>query len=181
MVSCINHHHLWLYTEAYLLDLDWWLILLPTWNGVSCILETDWSTSPPKALFTNASGILVWVVYWSGNWIQAWWSPSQKDRSIFAIASAIITWGHQYMWPWKKVLVNLIFDNQAVVDIWLFIIMICSVCSLSIFNCTQCTYSYSVLHYVLIILYFALFLNCPWFTLLWSWGKLGIASYVLAT
>ena len=57
--------------------------------------------------------------YWSGNWIQAQWSPDQVDRDIvwkelFAVASPVNTWSYQ--WPRKKVLVHC--DNQAVVDIW---------------------------------------------------------------
>ena len=70
-------------------------------------------------LFTDASGTLGWGAYWSGNWIQAHWSPDQMDKNItwkevFAIVSAVNTWGHQ--WPCKEVLVHC--DNQAVVEIW---------------------------------------------------------------
>ena len=116
-VSCM-HHHLRLCTDACL-DLDWWLAFLPTWNGTSYILETNWSASPAMSLFTDASGSLGWGAYWSGHWIQAHWSPDQANKDIvwkelFAIASAVNTWGNQ--WPRKKVMVHC--DNSAVVDIW---------------------------------------------------------------
>ena len=57
--------------------------------------------------------------YWSGHWIQSHWSGDQVDsgtvwKELFAIASAVNTWGHH--WPKKKVLVHC--DNQAVVEIW---------------------------------------------------------------
>ena len=112
------HHHLRLCTDACL-DLDWWLAFLPTWNGTSYILETNWSASPAMSLFTDASGSLGWGAYWSGHWIQAHWSPDQVNKDIvwkelFAIASAVNTWGNQ--WPRKKVMVHC--DNSAVVDIW---------------------------------------------------------------
>ena len=112
------HHHLRLCTDAYL-DLDWWLAFLPTWNGTSYILESTWSTSPSMSLFTDASGRLGWGAYWSGHWIQSPWSCDQVNRDIvwkelFAIASAVNTWGHH--WPRKKVLIHC--DNQAVVEIW---------------------------------------------------------------
>ena len=112
------HHHLRLCTDVYL-DLDWWLAFLPTWNGVSFILENTWSTSLSMSLFTDASGSLGWGAYWSRHWIQSHWSGNQVDRGIvwkelFAIASAVNTWGHH--WPRKKVLVHC--DNQAVVGIW---------------------------------------------------------------
>ena len=46
------HHSHGLTTEACL-DLDWWLAFLPTWSGTSYILESNWSTSPSMALYTD--------------------------------------------------------------------------------------------------------------------------------
>ena len=71
------------------------------------------------SLFTDVSGSQGWGAYWSGHWIQAHWSSDQVNRDIvwkelFAIASAVNTWGNQ--WPRKKVMVHC--DNSAVVDIW---------------------------------------------------------------
>ena len=71
------------------------------------------------SLFTDALGSLDWGIYWSGHWIQSHWSGDQVNRGIvwkelFAIASAVNTWGHH--WPRKKVFVHC--NNQAVVEIW---------------------------------------------------------------
>ena len=95
------HHRRRSTTEACL-DLDWWLAFLPTWSGTSYILESNWSTSPSMALYTDASGTLGWGAYWAGHWIQAHWLPDQIGRDIawkelFAITSAVDTWGHH--WP----------------------------------------------------------------------------------
>ena len=62
----------------------------------------------------------LWLgAYWSERWVQAHWSTDQIGRDIawkelFAIASAVNTWGHH--WPRKKVSVHC--DKQAAVDIW---------------------------------------------------------------
>jgi len=73
---------------------------------------------PSMALYMDACGTLGWGVYWAGHWIQAYWLPDQigKDiawKELFAIASAVNTWGHH--WLRKKLLVHC--DYQAVVDI----------------------------------------------------------------
>ena len=92
------HHHRRL-TTGTCLDLDWWLAFLPIWSRASYILESNWSTSPSMALYTDASGTFGWGAYWAGHWIQAHWLPDQIGRDIawkepFAIASAVNTWGH---------------------------------------------------------------------------------------
>jgi len=51
------HHHLHLRTDAHL-DLDWRLAFLPTWSGMSGILESNWSTSLSMSLYTDTSSIL---------------------------------------------------------------------------------------------------------------------------
>lgn len=101
--SLNGSYHICTITFRCMPDLDWWLASLPTWNGTSHILETGQSTSPSISLFTDVSDTLGWGAYWSGNWIQARWSPDQIDRNItwkelFAIASAINTQGHQQGW-----------------------------------------------------------------------------------
>ena len=71
------HHCCRLTTEACL-DLDWWLAILPIWSETSYISESNWSTSPLMALYMDASGILGWVAYWAGHWIQAHWLPWKR-------------------------------------------------------------------------------------------------------
>ena len=51
-------------------------------------------------LYTDASGTEGWGAFWSGRWLQARWSPTQADmpilwKELFAIVSAVNSWGHQ--------------------------------------------------------------------------------------
>ena len=97
----------------------WWFNFLPQWSGTSCILETEWTTTPSMNLYTDASGTLGWGAYWSGRWLQAHWSldDCKKDivwKELFAIVAAVNSWGHH--WQRKKVLFHC--DNQSVCDIW---------------------------------------------------------------
>ena len=112
------HHHIRLTKEARL-DMYWWFNFLPQWSGTSCILETEWITTPSMNLYTDASGTLGWGAYWSGRWLQAHWSLNdcRKDivwKELFAIVAAVNSWGHH--WQRKKVLFHC--DNQSVCDIW---------------------------------------------------------------
>ena len=70
-------------------------------------------------LFTDASGSDGWGAYWSGHWLQAHWTPTQKSmditwKELYAIVIAVHMWGPS--WQWQKILFHC--DNQAVVDIW---------------------------------------------------------------
>ena len=112
------HYRISLNAEAKL-DLQWWLDLLPTWSGKSLILNTRWTPSPAKNLYTDASGLHGWGAYWDGRWIQSHWSHAQSKmditwKELFAIVVAVHTWGH--FWSRQKILFHC--DNQAVVDIW---------------------------------------------------------------
>ena len=112
------HHHIRLNQQARL-DIEWWLTFLPSWNGTSYILETEWSTSTSMSLYTDAASLVGFGAYWCDRWIQARWSALEENMNIvwkelFAITTAVNTWGHH--WARKKVLFHC--DNQAVVDIW---------------------------------------------------------------
>ncbi|CAH3020178.1 unnamed protein product, partial [Porites evermanni] len=70
-------------------------------------------------LFTDASGSLVYGIFYMGHWIANPWPPVLQNRSIqlkelYPIALACLLWGHQ--WTGKKLLFHC--DNQAVMDIW---------------------------------------------------------------
>ena len=47
-------------------------------------LDTHWTTSPDMNmnLYTDASGTDEWGTFWSGRWIQSYWSPTQTDMPI---------------------------------------------------------------------------------------------------
>jgi len=83
-LSCIvqrMHYRIRITNEARL-GMQWWLDFLPSWPGTSLILNTDWSSSATKYLFTDASSTVGWGTYWSGRWLQAHWPPIQSSRSI---------------------------------------------------------------------------------------------------
>ena len=112
------HHHIRLTSEARL-DLQWWLTFLPHWSGRSLILESHWTLNATMLLFTDASGSEGWGAYWSGRWLQDWWSPEQQKMNItwkelYAIVMVVHTWG--FPWQNQKILFNC--DNLMVVDIW---------------------------------------------------------------
>ena len=75
------HHHIRISHEAQL-DILWWQDFLPSWPGSSLILETQWTTSSQMNLYTDASGSEGWGAFWSGQWIQAHWSPDQVVKPI---------------------------------------------------------------------------------------------------
>jgi len=71
------------------------------------------------SLHTDASGRMGWGAYWSGRWLQAKWTPDQRNKNImwkelYAIVCAVHSWG--CLWSRQKVLFHC--DNLAVVDIW---------------------------------------------------------------
>ena len=53
------HHHIRLNQQACL-DIEWWLTFLPSWNGTSYILETEWFTSTSMLLYTDAASSVGW-------------------------------------------------------------------------------------------------------------------------
>ena len=45
--------------------IDWWVTFLPSWNGTSCILETEWSTSTSISIvywLNRMESTLVWYI-----------------------------------------------------------------------------------------------------------------------
>ena len=83
-LSCLVsqiHHYLRL-TKKIRLDFDWWLNFLPQWSGTSYILQTEWTTAVSMNLYTDASGTLGWIAYWSGRWLQAQWSLNDSKKDI---------------------------------------------------------------------------------------------------
>ena len=75
------HHRIANNAEACL-DIERWLAFLPSWDGMSYILDTYWITSQGMSLYTNTSGSLCWGAYWTGRWLQAHWASIQSTRSI---------------------------------------------------------------------------------------------------
>ena len=70
----LPRHFLTLNQQARL-DLVWWNSFLPTWNGHSFFLDSEWSSLPDMNLFTDASltgyGALYGDVWLLGKWLGA--------------------------------------------------------------------------------------------------------------
>ena len=107
-------HFLTLNQQARL-DLAWWNSFLPTWNGHSFFLDSEWSSSPDMNLFTDAS-LTSYSGLYGGAWLLGKWVGAQlnhpiawKELALIIIAS--LTWGDQ--WKGKRVLFQC--DNQTIV------------------------------------------------------------------
>ena len=115
------HHHLYLNQEAKA-DIQWWLNLLPLWNGTAPILEPKWTPSHILHIYTDASSLHGYGAFFNGAWFRGSWAPHQQlgnDISIawqelYAIVLAAQAWGH--LWTTRRILAHC--DNLAVVDIW---------------------------------------------------------------
>ena len=115
-----QHHHISLNQEARQ-DILWWLEFLPKWNGMSFILQWEWTLANDLNLFTDASGTIVFGIYHQGEWLAEPWPDhiiqsvySIQWKELFPIFVVATIWGHQ--WSTKKILFH--SDNQTVVDIW---------------------------------------------------------------
>ena len=100
-------------------DIQWWLDFLPSWNGVSIMLQPDWEAAADMDLYTDASGTIGYGAYFQGSWIADTWAEHHRHHSIqwkelFAILAAVAAWGHR--WSGKKI--RFYCDNQAVVKAW---------------------------------------------------------------
>ena len=94
------HHHITL-TASTRADIMWWKDFLPSWNGVSLMLQHDWVTDTDLNLCSDASGKLSFGAHFQGVWIKSTWSEQQTPKSIqwrelFTIIAAATTWGHQW-------------------------------------------------------------------------------------
>jgi len=58
-------HHITL-TLSDRLDIEWWLVFLPTWSGVSLFLDPYWSQVPELHLFTDTAGSMGFGAYFRG-------------------------------------------------------------------------------------------------------------------
>ena len=98
-------------------DLDWWLALLPHWNGVAPLLHPTWT--PPSALhlFTDASrvgfGGMCGAAWFAEPWPRAVleWADSMSWLELIPIMTACALWGAT--WTGKRVTFHC--DNSGVV------------------------------------------------------------------
>ena len=95
------HHRIKLNAE-FQGDIEWWLMYLPTWNGVSFLYDTEWTSSLDIELYTDASD-KGFGCYFQGQWCQGKFpakSFGDKQMSInwhelYAVTMALALWGPQ--------------------------------------------------------------------------------------
>ena len=73
--ACFLHHRL---NAEFWGDVEWWLTYLPTWNGVSFLYETEWTSSPDVELYTDASD-KGFGCYFQGQWCQGMFPAQSFD------------------------------------------------------------------------------------------------------
>ena len=105
------HHKIYL-SKDFKADVEWWLMYLPTWNGISVFYEDEWVSSDAMDLFTDASDQAV-----SGYFNRSWFvlpvstQHSINWRELYAIVVAAATFGMH--WQGKRI--NFHCDNMSVV------------------------------------------------------------------
>ena len=110
------HHHISLNSEARE-DIKWWLEFLPSWNGISMFQE-DVISSDSLHLYTDASNIglggTLGNQWFSYPWPITFMHFHINVQEVFAVYTAIATWGHQLRN--KQIVVHC--DNLAIVTVW---------------------------------------------------------------
>ncbi len=111
-------HHVSLNCDARS-DIQWWVEFLPSWNGKYKILDPMTTYASSLNLFTDASGLLGFGVYYNGKWISCKWPARFVNHSIqwkelFPIYVACFIWAPDFFGK------RLVFhcDNLSVVNIW---------------------------------------------------------------
>ena len=112
------HHHITLNAEARK-DIQWWLDLLPTWNGILIFPDDKWTPASDLLTFTDVSSKIGYRAYCKKDWFcGAWLSHLQGQtiqwKELFTIYLACAVWGHN--WPSKKLIFKT--DNSTNVAIW---------------------------------------------------------------
>ena len=93
------HHHLHLNLEDRA-DLTWWKEFLPSWNGSSLFVDSEWASPESMQLFTDAAGAIGYGAYWDGHWFCGTWPPHLIVhpiiwKELFPIYIACSIWGPQ--------------------------------------------------------------------------------------
>jgi hypothetical protein len=109
-------------------DVRWWHRFIGRWNGVSLILDIEWTNAIKLQLYTDAcyessTGKGGWGGRYGNRWIQGEWTPEQlalakraKGYSIpflelYALVLAVCTWSHE--WAGRKIMLHC--DCQPIV------------------------------------------------------------------
>ena len=116
-VSCL-HHKVRITSDA-IMDIQWWLQFLPSWNRKSVFYNVHWIDSDVLHLYTDASNVAL-AAYFDGHWFVIPFEGkfitlamfSINWRELCAIALAVATWGE--LWQGQRIVLHC--DNNCVVE-----------------------------------------------------------------
>ena len=118
MSKCVKHlHHKITLDNSMKADIQWWIEYLPTWNGVSVMYDTIWSSNINLHLWSDASDVGIGG-YFDGRWLAAPLTDHIKRqtiawRELYALVVALSTWSQHIQH--KRILFYI--DNAAIVHI----------------------------------------------------------------
>ena len=101
-------------------DINWWIKLLPFWQGTTKIQDAPISADM-LALFTDASGSLGFGAVFGSSWISCPWPENFKliddinYKELFALVAAVFSWSDHLL----NRQIILFTDNLNVANIWL--------------------------------------------------------------
>jgi hypothetical protein len=101
-------------------DIQWWLDFLPSWNGVSVIGDTHWSSNTEIAMFSDASDVAIggmygtkWLILPFKGQFEVLRHMSIAWRELYAVVTVLATFASSLRG--KRILINC--DNQAIVHV----------------------------------------------------------------
>ena len=113
------HHWVTMSTDTRR-DVNWWLSILPTWNGSAPLLHPHWTPPAHLHLHTDAStvghGGHCGPDWFSQPWPAATlrWASSISWLEMIPILTVCLLWGHR----WQGMRVSIHCDNAGVVGAW---------------------------------------------------------------
>ena len=100
-------------------NIKWWLTFLPLWNGKQKILDVNVTRSLDLNLFTDASGVSCFGIYFNGRWVAQPWPPYPSThiipwKELCPIYLACVLWAKEFQQ--KRLLFHC--DGLAITTIW---------------------------------------------------------------
>ena len=101
-------------------DIQWWLAVLPDWNGTAPLINPYWTPPADTFLYTDASLIGYGGVHGTEWFCAAWpqatkaWTNSMSWMEMIPVLTACMLWGHS----WTGSRITMYCDNEGVVGAW---------------------------------------------------------------